>query len=40
MRALTLLPFMGTRFGPASAVLFGAGDFWRESPFRAVTIDY
>jgi ADP-heptose:LPS heptosyltransferase len=28
-----------TLFGPGSAVLFGAGEFWRESPFRAVTLD-
>jgi len=27
-----------TIFGPGSAVLFGAGDFWRLSPYRAVTI--
>ena len=25
-------------FGPGSDVLFGAGEFWRNSPFRAVTI--
>ncbi len=25
-------------FGPGSSVLFGAGRFWRASPFRAVTI--
>jgi ADP-heptose:LPS heptosyltransferase len=25
-------------FGPGSDVLFGAGEFWRASPFRAVTI--
>ncbi len=28
-----------TLFGPGSAVLCGAGDFWRESRYRAVTID-
>lgn len=28
-----------TLFGPGSAVLFGAGDFWRDSPYRAVTIE-
>lgn len=27
-----------TLFGPGSAVLFGAGEFWRDSPYRAVTI--
>jgi ADP-heptose:LPS heptosyltransferase len=26
-------------FGPGSAVITGAGDFWRNSPYRAVTID-
>jgi ADP-heptose:LPS heptosyltransferase len=26
-------------FGPGSAVVTGAGDFWRNSPYRAVTID-
>jgi ADP-heptose:LPS heptosyltransferase len=26
-------------FGPGSAVLTGAGDFWRDAPFRALTID-
>lgn len=25
-------------FGPGSDVLFGSGDFWRNSPFRAVTV--
>lgn len=25
-------------FGPGSAVLCGAGDFWRDSPYRAVTV--
>ena len=25
-------------FGPSSATLFGAGDFWRDSPYRAVTV--
>jgi ADP-heptose:LPS heptosyltransferase len=27
-----------TLFGPGSAVLFGPGEFWREAPFRSVTI--
>ena len=26
-------------FGPSSAQLFGAGDFWRQVPYRAVTIE-
>jgi ADP-heptose:LPS heptosyltransferase len=26
-------------FGPGSALICGAGDFWRASPYRAVTID-
>jgi len=26
-------------FGPGSAVLCGAGDFWRDAPYRAVTIE-
>lgn len=26
-------------FGPSSAALFGAGEFWRQVPFRAVTIE-
>ena len=26
-------------FGPGSAVVTGAGDFWRNSPYRAVTVD-
>ena len=26
-------------FGPGSAVLTGAGAFWRETPYRAVTVD-
>jgi len=26
-------------FGPGSAVLFGAGEFWKNSPYRAVTIE-
>jgi ADP-heptose:LPS heptosyltransferase len=26
-------------FGPGSALLCGAGDFWRDAPYRAVTID-
>jgi ADP-heptose:LPS heptosyltransferase len=25
-------------FGPSSAQLFGPGDFWREVPYRAVTV--
>jgi ADP-heptose:LPS heptosyltransferase len=28
-----------TLFGPGSAVICGAGDFWRASPYRAVTVD-
>jgi ADP-heptose:LPS heptosyltransferase len=26
-------------FGPGSASICGAGDFWRDSPYRAVTVD-
>jgi len=26
-------------FGPGSAVISGGGDFWRQSPYRAVTVD-
>jgi len=26
-------------FGPGSALLCGAGDFWRDAPYRAVTLD-
>jgi ADP-heptose:LPS heptosyltransferase len=26
-------------FGPGSALISGAGEFWRDTPFRAVTID-
>jgi len=26
-------------FGPGSSVITGAGDFWRNSPYRAVTVD-
>jgi ADP-heptose:LPS heptosyltransferase len=26
-------------FGPGSAIVTGAGDFWRNSPYRAVTVD-
>ena len=26
-------------FGPGSAVVTGAGDFWRDAPYRAVTVD-
>jgi ADP-heptose:LPS heptosyltransferase len=28
-----------TLFGPGSAVLCGAGEFWRDVPYRAVTVD-
>ena len=28
-----------TLFGPGSAVLCGAGDFWRDAPYRAVTVE-
>ncbi|MBA2690476.1 MAG: glycosyltransferase family 9 protein [Burkholderiales bacterium] len=28
-----------TLFGPGSTVLFGTGDFWRNSPYHCVTID-
>jgi ADP-heptose:LPS heptosyltransferase len=28
-----------TLFGPGSAVLCGAGEFWRDAPYRAVTVD-
>jgi len=28
-----------TLFGPGSAIICGAGDFWRHSPYRAVTIN-
>ena len=28
-----------TLFGPGSATLCGAGDFWRDMPYRAVTVD-
>ncbi|HUX65222.1 glycosyltransferase family 9 protein [Sulfuricella sp.] len=28
-----------TLFGPGSPVLCGAGEFWRNSPYRAVTVD-
>lgn len=28
-----------TLFGPGSAVVFGKGEFWRDSPYVAVTID-
>ena len=27
-----------TLFGPGSALLFGRGEFWREAPFREVTL--
>ena len=26
-------------FGPGSAIICGAGDFWRDSPYRTVTVD-
>jgi len=26
-------------FGPGSATLFGAGEFWKPSPYRAITVD-
>ena len=26
-------------FGPGSAIITGAGDFWRNAPYRAVTVD-
>ena len=28
-----------TLFGPGSASIYGAGDFWRDSPYVAVTVD-
>jgi hypothetical protein len=28
-----------TLFGPGSAVVFGKGEFWRDSPYAALTID-
>ncbi len=28
-----------TLFGPGSAVICGSGDFWRDSPYRAVTVE-
>ena len=28
-----------TLFGPGSAVICGAGEFWRSGPYRAVTVD-
>ena len=28
-----------TLFGPGSAVLCGAGEFWREAPYCAVTVE-
>lgn len=28
-----------TLFGPGSAAIYGAGDFWRNSPYAAVTVD-
>jgi ADP-heptose:LPS heptosyltransferase len=35
---LTLTPTV-TLFGPGSAVICGAGTFWRDAPYRAVTIE-
>ena len=35
---LTMTPTV-TLFGPGSAVICGAGQFWREAPYRAVTIE-
>ena len=26
-------------FGPGSSLICGAGDFWRDAPYRAVTVD-
>jgi len=26
-------------FGPGSAVLCGAGEFWKQSPYRAIAVD-
>ena len=34
---LTFTPTV-TLFGPSSAALFGKGDFWRDAPFREVTV--
>ncbi len=34
---LTFTPTI-TLYGPTSEVLFGAGEFWRDAPFRGVTI--
>jgi ADP-heptose:LPS heptosyltransferase len=28
-----------TLFGPGSAAICGAGEFWRDMPYRAVTVD-
>ncbi len=28
-----------TLFGPGSALLFGKGEFWRDSPYKAVTVE-
>ncbi len=38
MGRLTATP-TATLFGPGSAVICGAGDFWQDMPYRAVTID-
>src|SRR3972149_3030305 len=35
---LTGTPTIGL-FGPTSATLYGPGEFWREAPFRGVTVD-
>jgi ADP-heptose:LPS heptosyltransferase len=35
---LTMTPTVAL-FGPGSHVLFGPGEFWRDNPFRAVTVD-
>jgi ADP-heptose:LPS heptosyltransferase len=35
---LTLTPTV-TLFGPGSAVICGAGRFWRDAPYRAVTVE-
>jgi len=35
---LTVTPTV-TLFGPGSATICGAGDYWRDMPYRAVTVD-
>ena len=35
---LTVTPTVAL-FGPGSPVLFGPGEYWRDNPFRAVTVD-